>query len=295
VSASLHFASTALYNYPPSPTSPATCTLLDTDANLLHYDVVVSTSDRLSLGGAVGEYAVALPQGEYTITVDPDLASGFAKTQIQPVTDASSGVDFPPAAVACSKTEVSQDIPLEPLLNVTGAVSIADGRVLANATVELTPAASLLTPQPMPLPWPSQLAPEDGPRPFQVMTGADGSFSASVDPGAYDVTVRPADGTRLPWIVSPNHVFSKSSTTIAHLYVPAPVQLKLTLHDPEGVFEENPVTQAVVRAYAFTGCTRPAGSTTCNGVALQIGEAFTDTNGSLEMFLTPFPFTPESL
>jgi hypothetical protein len=158
---------------------------------------------------------------------------------------------------------------------------IADGRALANATVDLTPAASLLASLPLPV------AQVDGPRPFEVTTAADGSFSASVDPGMYDVTVRPVDGTRFPWIVSPAHTFSKSNTKLDRLFIPAPVPLSLTLHDP---LADLPIAQAVVSAYAFTSCS-PA---PCNGVALQIGQGFTDGNGSFQMFLTPVPFTPET-
>ncbi len=294
VSAALHFVSTALYNYPPIPTSPLKCTLQDNDANLLHYEVVLATADRLESGGAVGKYSVVLPQGQYEITVDPDVASGFAKTQIKTGSDASSGIDLPPVTdPPCTTTQQTFDIPIEPLLSVTGMVSIADGRSLANATVEITPAASLLTSQPMPLPGPSQLAQADGPRPFQVTTAIDGSFNALVDPGTYDVTVRPTDGTRLPWIVSPSHLILHDKTKLDALVVPAPVPLALTLHDPAGPSGEKFVSQAVVRAYAFTSCTPPAGGT-CNGVALQIGQAFTDSTGSFEMFLTPSPFTAEA-
>jgi hypothetical protein len=280
VSGNVHFVSTALYYL-----ADSACTVTKADATLLHYDVVVATADRLDPPGAVGQYSVVLPPGQYTITVDPDPVSGFAKTQIKPVADASSGITTLPKADAttedCTATEDTFDISLEPQLHVTGTVLIADGRALANATVDLTPAASLLASLPLPV------AQVDGPRPFEVTTAADGSFSASVDPGMYDVTVRPVDGTRFPWIVSPAHTFSKSNTKLDRLFIPAPVPLSLTLHDP---LADLPIAQAVVSAYAFTSCS-PA---PCNGVALQIGQGFTDGNGSFQMFLTPVPFTPET-
>jgi hypothetical protein len=285
VSATLHFVSTALYNYLPS-SSPPMCTLADSDAPLLHYDVVVATEDQIHPGGAVGKYSVVLPPGTYTITVEPDATSGFAKTQVQPSGDASSGIELPVSGDPCSTTKATYDIPLERLLNVTGQVLIADGRFLANATVDLTP--SVVPPPSMP----SSSSPPatlGSPRPFKVTTGDDGSFTASVDPGTYDVTVRPVDGTRLPWIVSPAHVIS-GNTTLERLYVPAPQALNVTLHDP---LLDSPIAQAVVRAYAFTGCTAPPGGA-CHGVALQIGQGFTDVNGSFEIFLTPVPFTPQN-
>jgi hypothetical protein len=284
VSATLHFVSTALYNDLPGA-SPPMCTISDSDAPLLHYDIVVPTDDQLHPAGALGKYRVLLPPGQYTITVEPSDASGFAKTEVKPQGDASSGIRLPPAGDPCTTAEATFDIPLEPLLDVTGQVLIADGRQLANATVDLTPSVV----PPASTTSASSTVPTGSPRPFEVVTGADGSFGASVDPGTYDVTVRPAQGTNLPWIVSPAHVIS-GRTKIETLFVPAPAALSVTLHDP---LLDLPLAQAVVRAYAFTSCSAPSGGPSCHGVALQIGQGFTDGNGSFEMFLTPFPFTPE--
>jgi hypothetical protein len=300
VSASLHFVSTSLNNILPS----LPCAVHNTDASLLHYDAVVSTD-------SAGVYGIVLPPGQYTITVDPDPASGFAKTQANPPAPNLSTV-FPPINLPtsdpCTKTQDTYDFRVEPLLEVAGRVTIADDRPLANATVEFSPSVSLLTlppasvtsQYPWPPPTPTQLAQVDWPRPFQVVTGDDGSFTASVDPGAYDITVRPVDGTRLPWIVSPanlatgGQVFSASTKTetpiqLPRFWIPAPSAIDLTLHDQPG----NPIAEALVRAYSFTSCTIPVGDTSCNGFALQIGQAFTDGNGSFEMFLTPVPFTPQ--
>ena len=56
----------------------------------------------------------------------------------------------------------------------------------------------------------------------------------------------------------------------------------LTLHDPD----DNAVTGALVRAYAFPTCS----ALPCSG-AIQIGAALTDSTGSFQMFLAPSPFT----
>jgi hypothetical protein len=137
----------------------------------------------------------------------------------------------------------------------------------------------------------------DWPRPVTVTTAANGTFSVNVDPCnfaplcSYDVTVRPVDGTGLPWIVFPD--IQVSTTTPApclELSVPAPARLALTIHDPRNI----PIADAVIRAYAFTACTPPSGQTTCAppdlGPAIQIGEALTDGTGAFEMYLTPVPF-----
>jgi hypothetical protein len=81
-----------------------------------------------------------------------------------------------------------------------------------------------------------------------------------------------------------------------NLSVPVPALLSLTIQDfaPQD-FAPNPVPKAVVhavvRAYAFVPCTPSEASgtatTPCSDVAIQIGEAVTDPNGSFEMYLVP--------
>jgi hypothetical protein len=268
VPATLHFIGTALYAVDADPCS--------TKLSLyLSYDVFVETSKDKP-----GAFQVSLPQGQYDVVIDPDPSSGLAKTIVENVTY--------PATCGGSTQIQNADFTLLDLVPVSGSVHIADHRPLATAQVVLTPSA-LFTAQLLSNDLGYGAA--DWPRPANTTTGADGSFTVQVDPdGTYDVTVRPVDGTSLPWIVNPGGApVITSAITIADLFVPAPTPLSLTIHD----FYEDPIAQAVVQAYAFTDC--PTGSPQpCTGVALQIGEALTDATGTFEMVLTPVPFAATS-
>jgi hypothetical protein len=186
---------------------------------------------------------------------------------------------------------VSADLVTASAIAVSGTVQLpggADGGgvPVPNATVYLTPSLSSITIPPPAVP----ASPIDFPRSFEVTTDANGHFvfspvdQAYVGEGLYDITVRPPDGTSLPWVVSPNHLISSQADAVTTfpLTVPAPAPLTLTLHDPD----DNAVIGALVRAYAFPTCS----ALPCSG-AIQIGEALTDSTGSFQMFLAPSPFT----
>jgi hypothetical protein len=260
VSANLHFVATDLYE-----SIPAGCQ--GAPESQFQFDVSIATS------GEDAAFNVTLPQGLYSVTIDPtDPSSGFAKSIVQ--------AQFPPVGDCLAKRAITgQTLQSVTLVPVTGSAAVADGRPLAYATVSFAPAAFLLTD-------PSAPAAADWPRSFQVTTDANGNFSAQIDPGTYDITVRPVDGTRFPWVVATALSFPQPPGACPLSFsVPAPSLLSLTLQDSTGTA----VKQAVVRAYAFVPCT-PVVTEQCNDVALQIGEAYTDTNGSFEMYLAPTPF-----
>jgi hypothetical protein len=263
VSARLHFVGTDLYASDGDGCSAAFG---------LTYDAFASTLD------AHGSYRVTLPQGSYTVTIDPTgFPSGSAKSIVR--------AQFPPVNACPAPGDLTGQLltPLSPA-TATGSVQVSDGRPLAGATVNFAPAAFLLTD-------PSAPAAVDWPRSFQVATDVHGKFSVQVDPGLYDVTVRPVDGTKFPWIVDTALDFPRPlRAPPLTLSVPAPSLLSLMIEDPTG----NPLTQTIVRAYAFAPCT-PAQTEQCNDVAVQIGEALTDATGTFEMFLTPTPFPAAGL
>jgi hypothetical protein len=138
------------------------------------------------------------------------------------------------------------------------------------ATVELTPAVAL--PGSAPPAW-------QVPRPVIVTTDATGSFSAKVDDGTYDVTVKPALGSNLPWIVSTAYpVSSSTSVTLPSCTVPAPVLESFTL---EELASGAGVPFAVVRAY-----TTHQVQTTPDPTFHEIGLGVTDATGHVALFLT---------
>lgn len=198
-----------------------------------------------------GEYEVSLPRGEYDVVVVPDRSSlakaTSGKLQVDRQNDRQEGKTL----------EVRRP------LRVRGRCAVADGRALAGATVTFAPASALrATPR------------EKWPRPVTVPTDLDGGFSGEVDPGIYDVTVRPAEGTRLPWLVTTSRELT-SDVVLAPFEVPAPVSASLKILAPRN---NDPITLAVVRAFAPVA-----------GAYVEIGRSITDSSGRFEMVLAGPP------
>lgn len=221
-----------------TPNDPAGYTL-----NLVH-------TARFRSGGD-GQFSVRLPRGEYDVVVSPD-APGFAKTMPPTLT-----VD------ATHPTQAGIGFQVGRKRTVIGSVLVADGRALASADVEaLAAAAGQATPN----------APV--PRSAQARTDDAGNFTMQLDPGTYDIRVRPALGTRLPWIVSPSRLVQATDVVLPPLEVPAPIDARMRLLDPQ----HNAIVRALVRAYAQPAKGAPF---------VEIGRALTDARGQFEMWLAP--------
>jgi hypothetical protein len=290
VSATLLFFSTGIADV-------ASC-MAGTPANQslqLSYQALVQTDDQLSTTGSVGHFSVDLPQGNYSVVVEPGPTSTYAKSVNGQVVVALD----PPVCSGPSPSLDGLGVEAHPPLTVLGAFVTADGRPLADANVDFTPAAALAATRFNPtgtagseeLPCPPDDCTEVWPRSFTTTTGLDGKFRIDVDPGLpYDVTVRPEDGTGWPWLVRPDHFyqgnpavdggaavaavvagFEPTTLTMEPITVPAPYVLSLVLLDPN----QNPLSGASVEAYAFS-----------SGVALNIGQAVADANGHFTMMLT---------
>jgi hypothetical protein len=140
---------------------------------------------------------------------------------------------------------------------------VGDGRPVSGATVEAIPevCANALT------------GAGCLPRARQSATSEHGSFSLSLDQGTYQLRVRPADGSKLPW-VSQQLVVQSIPTPPLVMVVPAPVYAGLTLHDSQ----ENPIVNAIVRVFQLSG--QPS-------TWVEIGRAITDATGHYDMYLAP--------
>ena len=97
----------------------------------------------------------------------------------------------------------------------------------------------------------------------------------ALDPGSYLLRVRPAEGSALPWVVTPLGVGPGPVTEVNGIPpVAAPFDAGLVLLDPEAC---NPVVEALVRMY----------QTPATGPAFEVGEAMTDSTGHYDMYLMP--------
>jgi hypothetical protein len=230
----------------------------------LFYQATVQTIDQLSQGGAVGSFEVSLPQGSYSVVVDPSPSSGYAKSTYQYL---SAFVVDEPLCSGASPTLVGVEVPAIQPVNVSGAFITADGRPLANASVDFTPASALAPSRNA-----SPAAVAGWPRAYTTTTDVHGGFSIAVDPYArYDMTVRPQDGTAFPWVVRPDRTFTAGELPLEPVVVPAPFFLSMTLHDPY----DTALSGATVQAFSFW-----------HGSAVAIGEALTDDTGHFTMMLT---------
>jgi hypothetical protein len=215
-----------------------------------------------------GTYSVMLPPPPagvtYSAIVTP-LDARFAKAALS-------------LSVDTNVTEqAGKTLTVAPKNTMRGTALVADGRPLSGALVTASVAAT------------SQAAdsPDTWPRAAQTTTAADGTFALALDPGTYDLTIRPAEGSRLPWFVSTSRVMDATDVTLENFEIPAPIVASLVLEDPS----QNPIQRAVVRAYAPA----PATTSTTMGMPpptppfVQIGEAITDNLGHYDMYLAGEP------
>ena len=222
--------------------------------------------------GADSTFAVPrLPRGTYRVIVRPDDPPGM---------DGSQGIVHALTIVDDFDTGdgTTDDGGLEaPALSVLlappvrGTATIADGRPLSGAAVVAIPTRCAP-------PGDGGAAPPDSsrcmPRSAQTTTNPDGSFALPLDPGAYTLTVEPADGTRLPW-VSQSISVPRSAPLDAALdfRIPAPTHLQLQIADALGPL----VVNAIVRLFTIPG----------QGPAIEVGRAITDPAGRFDMYLDP--------
>ncbi len=226
-----------------------TSVVLDTNPDLAFSVTVSATS---------GSYSATLPMGVYRATVRPyDTATQVTVIPNFATTVLSNG--------QCGASTQPGPIIVDVRRTVTGKVTVADGRELADATLDAVPTACS----------DSTNGPSCLPRAGGTTTADDGSFSMALDPGAYSLRIRPAVGSALPWVVTPLTVGPDDVTKVTGIPpVPAPFDAGLVLLDPVAC---NPIVEAVVRMY----------ETPAIGPAYEVGEALTDSTGHYDMYLAP--------
>ena len=247
LAADIVFTSTKIYLTTSSPSFTTNLT----------YTTRVSTDVPATQGDATptdARYAVRLPRGEYDVVVSP-RDPAFAKKAFQLIVDVEND------------PQDGKNLEVDRKRVLAGTALVTDGRPLASAEIEASPAASLLDGSTPASHWPRA-----------ATTTADlaGNFSLALDPGTYDITVRPAPGSRLPWVVSASRVVGASDARLDPIEIPAPIPAGLLLVDPS----TNPVIGAIVRVFAV-----PTGGT----AFVEIGRAMTDAAGHYDMPLAGAP------
>jgi hypothetical protein len=214
---------------------------------------VSTTIDRRS---GVSTYSALLPQGDYQIAVRP--------------TDGSNAVTVVSRAVGGEGNVMTgEDIDVTSLVAVSGRATVADGRPLAEAVVDVLPTQCAATAAPAGM---ADASDTCLPRAAQTATHDDGSFSLMVDPGQYRLRIRPRQGSRLPWKIQT--IVVGTEPLVLGPVVQAPISVGMELTDQNN----NRLVNAVVRVF-----TDPSQG----GPAVELGQAITDVNGNYEMYIAP--------
>ncbi len=215
-------------------------------------------------------YSATLPSGFYRIDVRP------TNPLIEGSGGSLDGGDAATAAVQVASSvsllhDQTMNFSLGGLQSARGSARVADNRGLSGAVIDAIPTGCTASLSKLPSTWCL-------PRPAQSTTLSDGSFAFDLDPGYFTLRVRPAAGTRLPWVVVTQPIFADGtdSLSLAPVIVPAPQSLGLTLADPAG----NPIANALVRSFRLPPVSSAA-------LAVELGEAITGIDGSYEMFIAP--------
>jgi hypothetical protein len=216
--------------------------------NTSNFDLVVRTHASAATAGGPSSYSVALPPGQYQLTVIP--------------ADAAHAITVQPAfLVPVQAAPLVQAVPAGLLRTVEGKAALADGRNLAGAVVDVVPTACA-----------EATGTSCMPRGARTTTAADGSFTLSLDPGTYALAVEPAQGSRFPWATQ-TLLVGPTDVLVPVIKVPAPAYGGLTLHDPA----DNPVVDAIIRVLELPK----------TGPAVEVGRAITDATGHYDMYLAP--------
>jgi hypothetical protein len=217
--------------------------------NSTNWELTTEVTTALDASGDQA-FSISLPPGQYRVTVRPTDASTGAEVTLFPVT-------VPQQA---SVTTMSFD--LAPLRAVSGSVTLTDGRPLVGATVEVVPTqcASGMATTDWCMP---RAAPPATTDPF-------GNFTMMLDDGTYQLSVRPADGTALPWVVQ--QLLVTPSITQPTVSVPAPFLARLSMT----MGKTTQVANAMVRVFD-----------TSKTPAAEVARGMTDDTGHVDIYLAP--------
>ncbi len=219
-----------------------------TRPNTTNFEYVGRTRASLDSQTGTSTYSIVLPSGQYRFSV-------------RPLDDSNEITVREPFIVSALGDQSARDVSVDVRRPVRGRASVADGRPLSGATVDVLPLSCFTGASQGCLP-----------RQNQTITADDGSFALALDPGGYALRLQPVQGTGLPWSVQ-SILVGSMPLTLPPISVPAPANLGLRLADPD----DNPVVNAVVRMFDM-----PA-----RGPAIEVGRAMTDSSGHYNMYVAP--------
>ena len=214
---------------------------------------------------------VHLLEGEYDVFVAPPASSGFAttRTKLTVSNQAKQGA-----------TQGGKSVTLELVSDVGGSVLVPGGtKPATGASVQAVAAPVDATPLEIAV----------GTKPFSPkatsgMVGKEGEFSFEVDPGVFDFSVRPPDGTGFAWLVRPKVEVKSGVHDLGPMTLPLPVVYQGNVSVP-GTATPAPLPGALIRVFIYLNDSGYTGDRTGATTAVQLAEARADARGAFRLFL----------
>lgn len=223
-----------------------------------------------------GRYSIKLFPGSYRIVVVPDGATDNGTVVASANTARTWALTEQEGTIGADASQ-TLDLTVTPIRTIEGTATAGAGHSVAQgATLEAAPLIASSSDVLRTL-----LRPVIAPAPASVpVNDESGKFSLAVDPGYYDLTLKPADTSHFAWWILPAvHVLTPDmagpvATINPELLYPVPLSGTITVMQDK---TSQPLRNATVQAYAPT----PEGGVT------QVGIARTDDMGRYRLALPP--------
>jgi hypothetical protein len=221
-----------------------------------------------------GLFSVALLPGEYDVVAVPSMSTGYAATTTPPDT---------PWHINTEVKQGGKSIVLDLTSTIEGEVVAFDNRQLIGAPVQVSasPAefsASVFDRALGAVPF--------VPRASVTLSSESGRFGVNVDPGVFELAVRPSTDTGFAWLVLPRvDAPREGERDLGRLKMPLPV-VHSGLVRIAGT--EAGIGNALIRAYAYVdgdGRVTADADSTKDKSLIQVAESRADTDGRFQLLL----------
>jgi len=212
-----------------------------------------------SPGGTIDQDTAAATQTEWEIAAQPELQAG-------------------------------KTVELLPAVHVTGTANLLQGEpALGSAVIAIASPGDI---QVDPLTRAAQGNLSVAPAAESAMVDDSGFFDIRADPGVYDISVRPPDGSGFAWYVA-SQVLVQPATTpmlqnrdLGPFNLPLPVPYAGQIAVPLDSDNRMPIAEALLRAYIYLDQNNAyTGDPTRAASVVQIGETRADADGNFELLI----------
>lgn len=232
-----------------------------TQSGLAFFEKTVQIADGIAT-------KVQLLPGEYDVYVAPPAGSGFATTKTKLTVGAKMS------------DQGGKSVTLELESDVGGSVLTPGGaKAAAGAAVQAVASPATASP----------LAIAVGAVPFipkatSGLVEASGQFSLEADPGTFDFSIRPSEGTGFAWLVRPNVEVQSGVHDLGSMLLPLPVVYSGLVTVP-GAESNLPVPGSLIRAFVYLNDSGYTEDRAGAKAVVQVAEGRADETGKFRLFL----------